>query len=139
MTYTRKRNPGCPLPVEPQVLSIELANLTDTAIDIPVYVPWKNVELTYAYSVCTAAVDTSGDLGLKFELNAASGTSLGVMTIPVSTTAGTQVDWTAGTATQLSSDNTSIDAVNIEYDGNSGAGSGKGTFTVFMYFEKYRR
>ena len=136
MAYTRKTNPGCPLPVEPQVLSIQLTNGV-TAKDYPVYVPWKNVQLTYAYSVCQTAVDTSGAMALKFELNAASGTSLGTMSMAASTAVGTVTDWTAPSSyTRLSSDNTSIDAVNIEVDGGTGA---TGVMTVYMYFEKYKQ
>lgn len=135
MAYTRKREPGCPLPVEPQVLAVSLIN-SAAAADYPIYVPWKNVELTYAYSVVTSAIDNTGSVSVKFELNAASGTSLGTMTVAQNASAGTLADWTAGTASHLSSDNTSIDAVNIEVDGSA---TGTGEFTIFMYFEKYRQ
>jgi len=133
MAYTRRNKPGCPLPVEPAVICTQILNVA-TATDYPIYVPWNDCELVYAYALTTVASDNNSDVALKFELNAASGTSLGTMTITKNSSVGTVTDWTAGTRVRLSADNTSLDAVNIEIDGDA---SPSGEFMIYMYFEKY--
>ena len=136
MTYTAKRTETMPIPVEPAVISINITN-SASATDIPVYVPWKHCQLSYVYAVVTTAIDATGDMVMKFELNAASGTRMYNLTAAGSAAVGTVYDATVSDQSaceNLSSDNTSRDAVNIEVDGSS---TGTGAVQVYLYFEPW--
>ena len=136
MTYSYLKDKRCPLQCEPGVLTINITN-SAAATDYPIYVPWKDVRLVYAYSVVTTAIDGTGDMAVKFECNAASGTSLGTMTVAASSALGTIDEWTeASTNTRLSYDDSGIDAVNIDIDGSS---TGTGAIQMYLYFERIDR
>ena len=138
MTYSPTRRETMPIPVEPAVLSCYAAN-SSSETNTVVYVPWKNCKLAHAYSVVVSACSaTSAVTNIDLELNAADGTEM--MSIEVA--AGTQAVGTIDEASitsqsaceNLSSDNASRDAVNIEVDGPTDAG---GAFMVYMYFEPW--
>jgi hypothetical protein len=75
MTFTPQMGAGIPLPAHPGVLSVPLSN-SASEINIPVYVPWRNCQLSYAYAVVTTVVDTAGAMNIDLELNAAGGTAM---------------------------------------------------------------
>jgi hypothetical protein len=136
MTYTPKRTETMPIPVEPAVISINLKN-SISATDIPIYVPWKHCQLSYVYSVVTTAIDATGDLVMKVELNAATGSRMYNMTVAASAAVG-DIDEAAvssqAACENLSSDNAARDVVNIEIDGSS---TGTGAIQLFLYFEPW--
>ena len=134
MTYTPKRRETMPIPVEPAVLTINVKN-SASATDIPIYVPWKHCQLSYVYAVVTTAIDGTGNMVVKFELNAAGGTRMYNLTAAGSAAVGTVYDATVATQSaceNLSSDNSSRDAVNIEVDGST---TGTGALQIYLYFE----
>jgi hypothetical protein len=138
MTYTPKRTETMPIPVEPGVMCAYVKNHA-TATDTPVYVPWKNCQLSYAYSLCVeACTATSAGTTIVMELNAASGTAMQTITIAAGATAVGVLDEAAVTSQDacenLSSDNTSRDVVNLTIDGPTDA---DGAFMVYMYFETW--
>ena len=136
MTYTPKRTETMPIPVEPAVISLNVKN-SAAATDVPIYVPWKHCQLSYVYAVVTTAIDATGDMVVKFELNAASGTRMYNLTAAGSAAVGTAYDATVSTQAaceNLSSDNTARDVVNIEVDGSS---TGTGALQIFLYFEPW--
>lgn len=139
MTYTRIMPVSMKIPVEPAVLSVDLVVPTGgSAGDVPVYVPWKNCKLVYAYVVTTVAEGNKGTVEIDLELNAASGTE--IMSIQVAQNAAIgdldeATTWTSEAAAKdLSSNNADRDVVNVEVDGTA-TSTWQGT--LFMYFEPY--
>jgi len=125
-----------PIPVEPAVISL-LINNSASETNLPVYVPWKRCKLSYIYGIVTTVIDNTADLEIDFELNAASGTEMMTMTVTKNSAVGTVFEATVSNADackNLSSDNTSRDAVNVEVDGSS---TGTGQMMLYMYFEAY--
>lgn len=134
MAYTRKTSKRCPLPVEPVVLSCHLVN-TVAETNVPISIPWEDVELVYAYTVCTEAIDATGAMEIDLELNAAGGTELATITVAGSSAVGDIDEATISTRSRLSYNDTSYDAVVAEVDGSAAA---DGSVMLFMYFEKYK-
>ena len=135
MTYTRIAPTTTQLPLEPAVLSIQLAALAaGTATDTPVYIPWKNCKLAYAYTVTTTAEGDKGAVTCKLELNAASGTEIGTITIAKNAAVG-DIDEivfaTESAGEDLHFDVSDRDAINIETDG---VATTTWQGTLFMYF-----
>jgi len=127
-----------PIPVEPGVLSVYVKNAA-TATDTPVYVPWKNCQLSYAYSICVDACSaTSAATTINLELNAASGTVMQGITVAAGATSVGTVDEATvsnqAACENLSSDDAARDVVNVTIDGPTDA---DGAFMVYMYFESY--
>ncbi len=120
-----------PLPgADPGVVSINVTNST-SATDIPVNVPWNGCRLAAVYGVVTTLVDTAAAMELKFELDAASGTEIMVMTVAAASAVGTED--TATFSTESGGRNLdSSNQINIEVDGSS---DGTGAVELFLYFE----
>ena len=136
MTYTRIVEPTTKIPLEPAVLSVDLTAATDgSASDVPVYVPWKNCKLAYAYVVTTVAEADKGAVGIDLELNAASGTAIGTITVAQNALVG-DVDELSSFTSESAGENlhsnvSTRDAINVEVDGaNTTTWAG----TLFMYF-----
>ena len=127
MAYTRALNAPTQFG-DPLVLSV-VGTASTAATDLPVKVPWNNVDLVYAYWVLTTIIDT-GDCAFKIE---DSGTTVATATITESECAVGDVgdfSMTAGVhGNRINLLNT--DTMNIEIDG----ASGNGQFTIYMYFE----
>ena len=104
-------------------------------MDMAVQVPWKNCRLVHAYGNTVTAV-ASADLVIDLELNAASGTTIGTITLPTSSSAiGDTADMviaSAGAGQNLDRDVTTRDAINIETVTASGAAAAD----IFLYFEQ---
>jgi hypothetical protein len=136
MAYTRIVEPTTKIPLEPAVLTVDLTAGTDGgALDNLVYVPWKNCKLAYAYVITTVAEADKGTVAVKLELNAASGTVIGTITVLKNAGVGDVAELSAFTyeyaGENLHSDVTLRDAINIETDGaNTTTWAG----TLFMYF-----
>jgi hypothetical protein len=136
MTYTAKRTETMPIPVEPAVISINLTN-SASETNVPVYVPWKHCQLSYVYSVVTTAIDATDDLVIQLQLNGTTGTAMYDMTVAGSAAVGDIDEGAVNTQSaceNLSSDNTSRDAVNIQIDGSS---TGTGAIQMYLYFEPW--
>ena len=137
MTYSRIMQNKCPLPVDPGVLCVHVPN-SASETNMPVYVPWKNCQLSYAYSVVAEAIDTAGAMEIDLELNAAGGTEMMTISVAASSAVGDIDEATVSSASAckgLTYDDASYDAVNIEIDGSAGA---SGSVNLFLYFEPYR-
>jgi len=125
-----------PIPVEPGVVSV-LVNNSAAETNIPVYVPWRSCKLSYAYTVCTTAVDTAGAMEIDLELNAASGTEIMTITVAANAAVGDidEATFTSQAAGKnLSYDDAARDAINVEVDGSS---TGTGQVMLYMYFEPW--
>jgi len=138
MTYSATHRNSMPVPVEPAVLAVHLVAPSGATGDVPVYVPWKNVRLTYAYTVTTVAEGNQGAVNIDLELNAASGT--GMMEIDVAQNAAIgDLDeasvTTASACRNLGRHDTARDAVNVEI---TGAGSTTWQGMLYLYFESDR-
>ena len=137
MAYTRKMDRRCPLPVEPGVVSVHLVNSV-AETNVPVMVPWKNVQLAYAYTVVTEAIDATGAMEIDLELDAAGGTEMMSITVAGSSAVGDIDEATVSSASAckgLSYDETSKDYVVCEIDGSAAAA---GSVMLYMFFEPYR-
>jgi len=136
MTYTRITPTTTQIPLEPAVLSVHLTVPTGgTAGDVPVYVPWKNCKLAYAYVVTTVAEGDKGAVEIDLELNAASGTEIMTITVAKNASIGDIDEATFSTQSageNLHSDVSDRDAINVEVDG---AATSTWQGTLFMYFE----
>jgi hypothetical protein len=135
MTYTRIVTPTTDIPLEPAVLTVDLVALSaGTATDTPIYIPWKNCKLAYAYTVTTVAEGDKGAVTCKLELNAVSGSEIGTVTIAKNAIVGELDEIVFATESygeNLHSDVSDRDAINIETDGvSTTAWQG----TLFMYF-----
>jgi len=125
-----------PIPVEPGVVSVYVPN-SAAETNIPVYVPWRNCKLSYAYTVCVTGIDTAGAMAIDLELDAASGTEIMTISVAASSSVGDidEATFTSQAAGKnLSYDNTSRDAVNVEVDGST---TGTGAVMLYMYFEPW--
>ncbi len=134
MTYTASKFDSIPIPVQPAVLSVYVPN-TIAETNIPVYIPWRNCRLAYAYSVNVVAIDNTGASKIDIELNAAAGGDMMTIALAQNGAVGTVTEATVVTAANcenLSRDNADRDAVNIEIDGSSSAAGG---VMLYMYFE----
>ena len=134
MTYTASKYDSIPIPVQPSVLSVYVPN-TIAETNIPVYIPWRNCRLAYAYSVNVVAIDNTGASKIDIELNAAAGGDMMTIALAQNGPVGTVTEATVVTAANcenLSRENTARDAVNIEIDGSSSAAGG---VMLYMYFE----
>jgi hypothetical protein len=119
MAYTRSLNAPTQFG-DPLVVSV-VGTCSTAATDLPVKVPWNNVDLVYAYTVLTTIIDT-GDCAFKIE-DGTGGTTVATATI-------TQSGCAVGDIDELTNlQNT--DVMNVEIDG----ASGNGQFTLWMYFE----
>lgn len=137
MTYTATKKPSFPVPVEPAVLSVYVPN-SSASTNIPVYIPWKNCELVYAYTVAVGVVDGTGDMEIDLELNAAGGTEMMTITVAASAAIGDIDEATVSSADackNLDRNNSDRDAVNIEVDGSADA---TGAVMLYMYFAPTR-
>ncbi len=136
MTYSPKMSNTMSIPVEPAVICVHLVGPNTATVDIPVYVPWKECQLTYAYTVTTVAEGNVNAIEIDLELNAASGTEAMTITVAQNASVG-DIDeatvTTASAAEHLGRDDTSRDAINIEM-ASAGATSWQGM--LYMYFER---
>jgi len=136
MTYTRIVEPTTRIPLEPSVISVDLTAATDgSASDVAVYVPWKNCKLAYAYVVTTVAEGNKGAVGIDLELNAASGTAIGTITVAQNASVGDIDELSSFTyeyaGENLHSNVSDRDAINIEVDGEN---TTTWVGTLFLYF-----
>ena len=125
-----------PIPVEPAVLSVHLVAPNTATGDVLVYVPWKECQLTHAYTVTTVAEGNVNAIEIDLELNAAGGTEAMTITVAQNASIGDIDEATVTTAAaqvNLGRHDTARDAVNIEI-ASAGATSWQGT--LFMYFER---
>jgi hypothetical protein len=88
MAYTRGLNAATQFG-DPLVLSV-VGTASTAATDLPVKVPWNNVDLVYAYTVLTTIIDT-GDCAFKIE-DGTGGTSVATATITQSGCAVGDID-----------------------------------------------
>ena len=136
MTYTAIKSNTMPIPLEPALLSVHLTAPSNTTTDVPVYIPWKECNLAFAYTVTTVAEGDVAAVEIDLELNAASGTE--IMTISVARNAAIG-DIDEATFTTLSAskaldrEDTARDAVNIEIAGGT---SNTWQGMLYMYFER---
>ena len=133
MTYTAKKKNSMPIPVEPAVLPVIVQNSAAES-NVLVPIPWKYCELVHAVAIVTTAIDATGGMSIKLELNAAGGTEMMTIVVPASSAAGTNVEGTISNAAacrNLDRDCASRDAVNIEVDGSANAA---GEVQILMYF-----
>ena len=135
MAYTYNKDKRCPLQCEPGVLSIRIPN-SAAEVNIPVYVPWKDVELMYAYTVCTTSIDATGHMEIDLEVNASGGTEIGTAQVAASSSPGDIDEFTITAGTRLDYADAGIDAINVEVDGSS---TGTGAVQLYLYFEKVDR
>ena len=136
MTYTYKNKKRCPLKqCEPAVLMCKIKNADSE--NLPIYVPWSDVELTYAYTIVTTAIDGNGDCVLTLKRDSSSGTTIGTITIATSATVGT-LDEISITNRNVRLDyaDSGMDAVNVGVNGDS---SPSGEFDLYLYFERVDR
>jgi len=130
MAYTRGLNAASQFG-DPLILTCTV-NVSNAETNVPIKVPWDNVDLTYAYTITTTVIDT-GDCALILEIDAADGTSLATATIANSGTAVGTIDefsMTAGNhASRMNLLNSNI--INLSVDGSSG----NGQFVLYLYFE----
>jgi len=133
MTYTSTSPNSMPIPADPAVLCVNVVTGTAT-VDVPVYVPWENCRLAYAYGILTgAALTTAQSCDVDLELNAAGGTEQMSMNFAAGSAIGTVAEASVSDAAackNLDRDDADRDAVNIE--AVSGAAN---EVMVFMYFE----
>lgn len=135
MVYTARRRDTMPVPVEPAVLQVYLVGPDTATVDIPVYVPWDRVRMTYCYTVTTVAEGDVNDVEIDLELNAASGTEIYTITVAQDSAVGDLDEGTlttAAAARNLGRHDTARDAVNIEV---ASAGTTTWQGILFMYFE----
>jgi len=134
MVYTSRKSNSLPVPTEPGVLMLNVARTT-AELNYPIYIPWKNCRLVYAYAITTVVVGTA-DMEIDIELDAAGGTE--IMTITVATASSAIGDITEATFTDesagqsLDRDDSARDAVVLEVGLDA---TGAGAATVVMYFE----
>jgi hypothetical protein len=136
MTYTARVTDTLPVPVEPAVLSIHIVMAQTGNDDRAVYIPWKNCTLVHAYAVTTVAEGDTNPVYLDLELDAASGSMIGKITIAQDAGVG-DVDEIASIerayVTALDRDDSTRDAINIEA---TSASTTSWEGTLFMYFER---
>jgi hypothetical protein len=141
MTYTKRSMHEMRVPCEPAVLAVHLRAVGGSTLDLPIYVPWENCCLAYAYVVTTVAEGNKGTVEIDLELNAASGTE--IMSIQVAQNAAVgdidEASFTSGATGEqagqnLNADVAARDAINIEL-ASTAATTWRGT--LFMYFEPW--
>ena len=136
MTYTAVKTNTMPIPAEPAVIGVHLVAPSNATADVPVYVPWKECNLVYAYTVTTVAEGNVGAVEIDLELNAASGTEIMTITVAQNAAIG---DLDEATFTTLSAskaldrEDTARDAVNNEIAGGT---SNTWQGMLYMYFER---
>ena len=136
MTYTAVKTNTMPIPAEPAIIPVHLVGPSGATADLAVYVPWKDCNLVYAYTVTTVAEGNKGAVEIDLELNAASGTEIMTITVAQNAAVGAvnEASFTTKSAGQaLTRSNSSKDAVNIEIAGitdNTWEGM------LYMYFER---
>ena len=134
MAYTRRgsKEPSTPAPgADPGLLPISKLANSASAVDLTYAVPWDGCRLAYAYCVTTTAVDTSGSMAIKLELDTAGGTQLGTCSPAAGSAVGTitELTWVdESSARHLDSAN----YINFEVDGST---TGTGAVDMFLYFE----
>jgi len=127
MAYTRALNAATQFG-DPLVLSVTCTAST-AATNLPIKVPWNNVDLVYAYSVLTTIIDT-GDCVVLLQ-DGAAGTTIGTITITESGSAVGDIDEFTLAAPANRTNLLNTDIINVNIDG----ASGNGQFTIYMYFE----
>jgi len=138
MTYTSLVYDTLPVPAEPAVLSCYVIGPDTATVDQAIYVPWRNCRLEFAYAVTTKAEGNVNAVALVFELDAASGTEIGGITVAQNSSVGDidEISFTAGTTAydarnHLDRGDTSRDAINIQ---TTSAGTTGWEGMVYMYF-----
>jgi len=125
------------IPVEPAILPVYIKGLQNATVDFTIYVPWKNCKLVYAYTQTCVAEGNHGAGAVHLELDAASGTEIGQITIAQNAAVG-DIDEMVFTSTaagkNLSADNSSRDAINLEV---ALAASSAWEGMLYMYFEPW--
>jgi hypothetical protein len=137
MTYSKIRRKTMPIPVEPAVLGVALVQVNGT-VDVPVYIPWESCRLVYAYTVTTVAEGNDAAVGIDLELNAASGSAIGTITVTQNAAVGDLHE--IGTITEANAENLSAldsarDAINAEITGTVSGGTWQGM--LYLYFEPW--
>lgn len=134
MTFNLTKNPRCPLPVDPSVISLYVPNsAAETNILVPI--PWDNCDLIHAETNVVAAVDSSGAMEIDLELNAAGGTEMMTITVAASSAVGTIDTGTVSSASAckgLSRSDSSKDYICVEVDGSASAAGG---VMLYLYFQ----
>ena len=80
MAYTASKHNSMPGTLEPGVVGPIRCTRENANVDMPVYIPWKNCRLAYAYSICTT-VPATNDFVLDLELNTAGGGAMMTITV----------------------------------------------------------
>lgn len=138
MAYARTRRSACPIPADPGVVSAYIV-ITTGETNVPIYVPWDNVKLVYAYTTFSSniggAVLDGGACGVDLELDSAGGTALGTITIASGAAVG-EIDELDLTSVAAAHGLNSTNAIMVEIDGH--ASTTLGAFNIYLYFEADR-
>ena len=134
MTYTYNKDKRCPLQCEPGVLSAKIQNAD--ASNVPIYVPWRDVELVFAYTSISTAIDSGDGVAITLQKDASGGTTLGAITIAASAAVGDIDEATMTPGTRLDYRDSGMDAVNVKVNGDA---SPAGAFNIYLYFERIDR
>jgi hypothetical protein len=137
MVYTPNRRETMPIPAEPAVICVHLKAPASEG-NMPIYVPWKHCQLSFAYTVTTVAEGNDAAVEIDLELNTAGGTEMMSITVAQNAAIGDIDEATVSNQAaceDLSSDDTARDAVNVEYSGTNTTGQWEGM--LFMYFEAW--
>jgi hypothetical protein len=129
VAYTRRSDPKRPGPGDPGVIW-HVINNSAAETNIPIQVPWDDVELVYAYTAVQTIIDNTAAVEIDLELNAAGGTELASLSIAKNSGVGTITEFTMNPETRtVLARNSSIV---VEVDGSS---TGTGRLNLFLYFE----
>jgi len=140
MAYTKVRRKTMPIPVEPAVLAVHLISPAGTTVDIPVYIPWESCKLTYAYTVTTVAEGNDAAVGIDLELDAASGTAIGTVTVAQNASVGDLDEIVFAATPSAAGENLSAlisgrDQINLEVTGDNTTATWQGM--LYLYFEPW--
>jgi len=128
MAYTRAMNAATQFG-DPLVVTATI-NISNAETNVPIKVPWDNVDLTYAYTVLTT-IPTTSDVALLLEIDAADGTTIGTATITESGSAVGDVDEFTLSAASSRKNLLNSNIINVSIDGGADAGQ----FVLYLYFE----
>ena len=129
MAYTRAMNAATQFG-DPLIVPVCVTN-TIAETNIPVKIPWNNVDLTYAYSVATVAVDATGDMVVVLNNGSSGGTVIGNLTIACTDAVG-DIDEVTLAAPASRKNLLNSDSINIKVDGSAAAA---GQVMLYLYFE----
>jgi hypothetical protein len=115
------------------VLEITVNN-SAAETNIPIWIPWDEVDLDHITAVVTTIIDTTGAMEVDFELDAAGGTELMTISAAAAAAVGTEYDATVTTkaaCNNLGRNQSARDRIVIEVDGSA---TGTGQLHIRMFF-----